>query len=128
MKAVFLHGITAGLLSALSSLIYNYAYSTAFMVDFSQVISIQGIIAASLFGTVLASLGYYALSFGVIRYKDIWFNAVYLVLTFTSFVVPFGIELPLDLDAPELFPGLSIPMHIFPALFWLATKPLFYKS
>jgi len=39
--------------------------------------------------------------------------------------VSFGFELPLDIEQPELFPGLSAALHLFPVLFWLATKSLF---
>jgi hypothetical protein len=40
----------------------------------------------------------------------------------------FGAKLPLDIEAPELFPGLVVPMHFFPALGWFTLKPLFFRS
>lgn len=125
MKTPFLHGLIAGVLAGLAACVYNTAYREALLVDFSTVMNSPAILGASIFGCVLASLGYYFFSKWVLSGTDVWFNAIFLVLTFASFVGSFAANLPEDVESPELFPGLSIPMHLFPMLFWLAVKPLF---
>lgn len=125
MKKHFFHGLVAGVLAGLAAYIYNMAYREALLVDFSAVMNISAIWGASVFGCVLASLGYYFVSKWVPRVTDVWFNAIFLVLTFATFVGSFAAQLPEDIESPELFPGLSVPMHLFPMLFWLAVKPLF---
>lgn len=125
MKIHFLHGLTAGILAGLAAWVYNMAYSEALLVDFSAVMNTAALLGSSIFGCVLASLGYYFFSKWVRRGRDTWFNAIFLVLTFATFAGSFAASLPEDVESPELFPGLSIPMHLFPMLFWLAVKPLF---
>jgi len=41
---------------------------------------------------------------------------------------PIAVRLPTNIDTPELFPGMVIPMHFFPALAWFTLKPLFIRS
>jgi len=59
---------------------------------------------------------------------DMVFNLLFVVLTFASILRPIGFIMPLDQESPELFPGLAVPMHFFPALGWFALKPFFGKS
>jgi hypothetical protein len=125
MKSHFLHGLVAGVLAGLAANVYNTMYSEALLVDFSAVVNTPAILGSSIFGGVLASLGHYFFSKWVRRGTDAWFNAIFLVLTFATFVGSFAANLPEDVESPELFPGLSVPMHLFPMLFWLAVKPLF---
>ncbi len=129
MKKVFIHGTVAGVTSATVAIIYNISYSNALFVDFSKVVNPVSITSANIFGCLLASLGYYFFAKKVTRHTDVWFNIIFLLLSFASFASPFATHLPLDIQSPELFPGLAIPMHIFPVLLWIATKPLFdYKD
>lgn len=125
MKTYFLHGLVAGILAGLAAIVYNMAYSEALLVDFSAVMNTPAILGSSIFGGVLASLGYYFFSKWVRRGTDTWFNAIFLVLSLATFVSSFAANLPEGVESPELFPGLSVPMHLFPMLFWLAVKPLF---
>ena len=125
MKKTFFHGITAGILASIAAIIFNYAYTTAMFVDFSSIINVASLIGGCMFGTVAASVGYYFFSKWVKVRTDVWFNIILLLLTFASFVNSFSFQLPLDIESPEMFAGLSVPLHMFPALFWLATKPLF---
>lgn len=125
MKIHFLHGLVAGALAGLAAIVYNIAYREALLVDFSSVMNTPAILGSVIFGSVLASLSYYFFSKWVRRGTDAWFNAIFLVLTFTTFVGSFAANLPEDVESPELFPGISVPMHLFPMLFWLAVKPLF---
>ena len=125
MKVTFYHGLTAGFFTAAACLVYNSVYTGAFATDFSSLINSVGIIGASFFSCLLASVGYYFFAKFVQRQTDVWFNILFLSISFASFVPLFAINLPLELSMPELFIGLTAPMHLFPALFWLATKPLF---
>ena len=125
MKTHFIHGLLAGGLAGLAAVVYHMAYREALLVDFSAVMSTPAIVGSSIFGTMLAATGYHFFTKWVPANADTWFNALFLVLTFASFVGSFAANLPEDIESPELFPGLSIPMHLFPMLFWLALKPLF---
>ncbi len=127
MKKLLLHGLVAGLLSASAAMLYNYFYKTAQMVDFSKVISIPGILGFNLAGCLLASVGYYYFSRAVQRNTDAWFNMIFIVISFASFIPVFLFNLPLDISSPEMFAGLAIPMHLFPIVFWLGSKPAFWK-
>jgi predicted membrane channel-forming protein YqfA (hemolysin III family) len=128
MKNTFWHGIVAGVLAGLAAFVYNYAYSEALLVNFSKVINPIAIFGSSIFGCVLAALGYHFFSKWVHTHTDAWFNIIFLILTFASLAGSFAANLPSDIETPELFAGLSVPMHFFPVLFWLATKPLFSKQ
>jgi hypothetical protein len=127
MKKVFFHGILAGLLATSCAMMYNQIYSEALLVDFSKIINAISIAGATFFACLLASLAYYFFSQKIKRNADLWFNIIFLLITFASFLSPFSISLPFEIESPELFIGLSIPLHLFPVLFWLATKPLFWK-
>jgi hypothetical protein len=128
MKKVFIHGITAGIFAAIAAIVYNKMYSDALMVDFSKLINVTSISGSIIFGCILASVGYYFFSKLIKSNVDVWFNIIFLVITFASFISPLSATLPFEIESPELFAGLAIPMHIFPVLFWLATKPLFWKT
>ena len=54
-----------------------------------------------------------------------WLNVLIAVLSFVSIIGVLGMVLPLDIESPEMFPGLAIPMHFFPALAFFAVKPFF---
>jgi hypothetical protein len=86
------------------------------------------IIAASLIGGVLAAIGYTLLNKWLKDRGEIVFNLLFSLFSFAALLAPFAVKLPLDLEAPELFPGLVIPMHFFPALAWFTLKPIFIRS
>jgi phosphoglycerol transferase MdoB-like AlkP superfamily enzyme len=48
------------------------------------------------------------------------------LLSFASILSVFAFKLPLDLESPELFVGLAIPMHFFPALAYFTLSPFFH--
>ncbi len=54
-------------------------------------------------------------------------NIIIGLLTFFSIIVPLSITLPLDIDFPELYPGLAVPIHFFPALIFFGLTPFFDK-
>ncbi len=125
MTKLFIHGIVAGILAALSGIIYFFLYQEALGTDFDQVVNVGAIIGASLIGCMLMTSGY-ALVLKFKKEKLIgWLNMAILMLSFVSIIGPIGMSLPLDIADPELFPGLVVPMHFFPALAFLGTYPLF---
>ncbi len=129
MQKIFLHGLAAGLVSAIACLFYCQLYCSAMLVDFSEVVNIFSVMGICLLTSLLASAGYYFLT-RVIKDRNILemiFNIIFVFLTFVSCIYPFTVRLPLEIDFPELFPGLVIPMHFFPVLFWIAFNPLFNK-
>jgi len=125
MRSVFFHGLVAGALSSLAAIIYCNAYTNALAVNFSQIINPVSMAGSSIVGCLLASLGFFVFSRKVKKKPDVWFNVIFTVLTFASCAGPFATRLPLNISAPELFIGLVMPMHFFPQLFWMSTKPLF---
>jgi L-cystine uptake protein TcyP (sodium:dicarboxylate symporter family) len=125
MKKIFFHGIIAGLLSATASVIYCKMYQTALGTSFEKIVNASTIIGASIFGCMLMSIGYFIL----LKFKKEkltgMLNVLIFVLSFASSIVPITITLPLDIEAPELFPGLVVPMHFLPALAFFAIAPFF---
>jgi hypothetical protein len=128
MKNVFIHGLVAGILSGTASIVYNSIYTKALMVDYSKVIQSPALIGSCVLGCLLASLGFYFLTRFLNKSGQIIFNALFVVLCFASIAGPFAAHLPLDVKSPELFAGLTVPMHFFPPLMWFATLPLFKYS
>lgn len=125
-KAILLAAVSAAL-SITACLIYNKVYSGSFYVDFSKIISPTSVIMTCLVASTLMALGYML----VTRWRPAmnigWLNILYLVLSFASIIMVLSFKLPLDIEFPELFPGLAIPMHFFPVLAFLAIVP-FFKS
>jgi len=130
MQKIFLHGLAAGLISAIACLFYSELYSSALNVNFSEVINIFTVMGTCLIGCLLAATGYLILSAKVKTQTtlEVIFNIIFVFLTFLSCIYPFSVKLPLTIDFPELFPGLVIPMHFFPVLFWIALNPVFKHS
>ncbi len=125
MKNVLIHGVVAGILSGIACIAYNSIYTKAMLVDFSKVFQTPAIIGSCVIGCMLASLGYYFLTRFLNKPGQIIFNLLFVILSFASIAGPFAAQLPLDVESPELFAGLTVPMHFFPALMWFATFPLF---
>ena len=128
MKKIFLQGLIAGIMAATASLIYNSIYKTAFVTNFSKVINPSAIIISSIFGCLLMSLGYALLyKFNKIHLHN-WLNVVIAILSFASIASPFAMSLPMDIESPELFPGLAIPMHLLPALCFFCLSSFFNQN
>lgn len=128
MRTNLFHGLVAGAVAGVAAVIFMNVYSAALAVDFSLVANPMGAVFSSLFGTLLAALGHHFWQKWVKRNTELWFNVIFTVLTFLSIVPIFGMTLPLEVKSPELFPGLVIPTHFFPLLFWLVSAPLFAKK
>jgi len=127
MKKTLLHGLLAGLLASLAAIIYNIIYKRALMTDFSEIITLSRLLGFNLLVCLFASIGYYYFSRIVHRNTDLWFNIVFIILTFAAFMPAFLVSLPLDIQSPEMFVGLAIPMLLFPLTFWLVSKPIYWK-
>ncbi len=128
MKKLLIQGLVAGLLSGIAGIIYLTIYQEAFGVDYQQVINMGAIIGASVIGCMLMTLGYAALLKFNKQSLAGWLNILIAVLSFASIISPIGMSLPLDVEFPELFPGLVVPMHFFPALAFFAITPFFQQS
>ena len=129
VKQLITHAVTASILSIAACLIYNQIYSSALDLDFSRVLNVGGIIGASVLSCLLMSLSYYF----IYRWNNgkglAWVNILIAVVSFATVMAPLAAQLPVDLDSPELFPGLAIPMHFFPALSFFTIAPFFkYKT
>jgi hypothetical protein len=127
-KRALLLGIVSGLLAGIAGLVYARVYYTANEADFSKVASAVKIISSSLFGGVLAAIGYTILVRALKTRGEIVFNLLFTIISFASLLLPIAYKLPLTIETPELFPGMVIPMHFFPALGWYTLKPIFIKT
>jgi hypothetical protein len=127
LKKLLLLGLVSGVLAGIAALIYGKLYTDSLGGDFGQIVTPVGIMAANIVGCLLAAVGYWLLNNWLKAKGEIVFNFIFVILSFVSIIKPFAEKLPLEWDAPELFPGLVIPMHFFPALAWFTLKPLFVR-
>ncbi len=124
-KNLIFHGSLSSLLSSVSCIIYNTIYKQAFYIDFSSVFGIPNMIAASTLACFLMAFVYqFAMKWNNAKF-ELGLNLVFAVLSFASIVGVFGFNLPLELESPEMFPGLAIPMHFFPIISVISTLPIF---
>ncbi|HXD76604.1 MAG TPA: hypothetical protein VN616_02290 [Puia sp.] len=121
-------GVVSGVLAGLAGVLYAHVYRNSLGADFSRVVPAIKIIAASLFGGVLAAIGFALLYRRLTTKGEIVFNLLFTLVSVITLVAPFAAKLPLDAEAPELFPGMVIPMHFFPALAWFTLKPMFIRN
>ncbi|PSL30789.1 hypothetical protein [Chitinophaga ginsengisoli] len=124
-KKYFLNGLAAGIFSGLAAFFYYRVYVAALEVAYNSIVSPASIFSASLFAGMLIAL----FCFGIDKlFKKEMETLTSLLLTggvLVSIIIPFMISLPLDVDHPELFPGLVVPMQLFPVLGWFMFKPVF---
>jgi hypothetical protein len=128
VKKVFFLGLISGVFAAISGIIFTAVYHFANEVDFSKIVNARSLIAINIGAGMLIAIAYWIFMYYFKIRKGIFFNVVLTVLTFASLILPFSITLQLDISSPELFPGLTAPMHFFPALAWFTLKPLFIKE
>jgi hypothetical protein len=126
-KRLFYHGLSAGILASVAAIIYNRIYIFAFETNFSKLVNIPALVAANLLSCLIAAVGFGLLQKWFASRAEIIFNLSFSILSFASITFPLAVKLPLDIQSPELFPGLTIPMHFFPALAWMTISPLFRK-
>lgn len=128
MIKLLIHGVVAGLLAGMAGIIYLNIYIEAFGVDYSQIINTGAILGSSLIACMLMTLGYAALFKFDKQNLQGWLNILIAVLSFASIIGPIGMSLPLDIEFPELFPGLVVPMHFFPALAFFTIYPFLKQN
>lgn len=122
-KRIFLRGLLAGLLSAFACIVYNEIYQRLMLTDFREIINAGSIIGSTLIGGMMMAVGYWVL-FRFKRQAMIgWLNVMILVVSFLSIIPSFTMQLPLHIESPELFVGLSAPMHFLPALVFFGLEP-----
>ncbi|VXD12344.1 hypothetical protein [Marinoscillum sp. 108] len=125
MKKIFVQGLVAGALSSLAGVVYFNIYQSTLLTQFDRIINTGSIIGTSFIGSMLIALGYLALyKFNKPNFQG-WLNVLICLLSFVSIISPVGMALPLDIEFPELFPGLVVPMHFFPALAYFTIQPFF---
>ena len=125
-KRIFYWGISAGIASAVAALIYNRVYFFITEANFSKVVNLPSLVGANLLACMLAALLYWVCKRSLPKKGELFFNFVFAILSFASIILPIAVHLPVDIQFPELFPGLTIPMHFFPALAWHTLRPIFF--
>jgi hypothetical protein len=128
LKPLLNLGLFAGILAASESIIYRKIYSSALGVDFSMIVTIPDITIVSITVCLVAGIAYLFLYKWLQEKTNFTFNTMFVLLSLATVVLPFSFKLPLTIDSPELFPGLAIPMHIFPVLAWFTLKPLLFNT
>lgn len=127
MKNHLIQGLIAGILASLASVVYLTIYQELYFLDFSSVIDAVAISTSSIVGCLLMSIGYILLDkINKRNFRGV-LNILIMVLTFLSILPAMTMTLPLDVSFPELFPGLVIPMHFFPAMIFFGLSPFFKR-
>jgi hypothetical protein len=128
LKKLLILGVVSGILAGIVGLIYQKVYASSLGDGFTNVAKPANIMISCLLGCIIAAVGYFLLSKVLKANTEPVFNLLFTILTFATILGPIAAKLPLETEMPELFPGLAIPMHFFPALAWYTLKPLFAKS
>ena len=124
-KRIFFHSLLAGVLAAIACIIYYRIYFFATETDFSKVLNTFSMTGYSLLICFMAGLIYWAFLKWLKRKGMIVFNFLFSILSFAAVIIPISVSLPLDIEFPELFPGLAVPMIFFPLIAWYTVQPLF---
>lgn len=127
-RKIFFYGLTAGILSAIASVVYKRIHFFATYADFSKVLNNVNLVAINLLACMLIATSYWAMRKWLKSKAEIPFNFSLIILSFASIMIPISAKLPLDIPYPELFLGLAVPMHFFPALAWYTLRPVFIKE
>ena len=124
-KKIFFHGITAAVLASIAAIIYNRIYFFATEADFSRVLNTASLVGLNAIVCLLAAFIFWILQALLKKKGEIIFNFIFSVVSFACVIIPISLTLPLDIQFPELFPGLAVPMMFFPAVAWYTVQPLF---
>jgi len=127
-RKIFFHGIVAAILASVAAIIYNRIYFFATEVDFSSVLNTASLVGLNAIVCLLAAFLFWILQALLKRKGEIVFNFVFSIVSFACVIIPISLTLPLDVQFPELFPGLAVPMIFFPAVAWYTIRPLFVKE
>lgn len=121
-------GVVSGALAGVAAFVYEKVYSSSLGIDFSNIAKPAAIIISCIVGCLVAAVGYWLMSKIFKDKTEPIFNLLFAVLSFLSILPAFAVKLPLDATSPELFPGMVIPMHFFPALAFFTIEPFFIKT
>jgi hypothetical protein len=124
-KRIFFHSLVAGVLAAMACVIYNHIYFFATEADFSRVLNTFSMTGYCIIICLVAGFIYWAFLRWLKRMGTIIFNFLFSILSFAAVAIPISVSLPLDIQFPELFPGLAVPMIFFPLIAWYTVQPLF---
>lgn len=124
-RKYFFNGLAAGLFSGTAAFFYYKVYIISLEISYTGIVSPTTIVSASLFAGMLIAWLSYALDQAF--KKPVLTNFLLTTGTVVSLIIPFMISLPLDVAHPELFPGLVVPIQLFPVLGWFMFNPLFRK-
>lgn len=124
-KRIFFWGLSSGILAFVAAFIFKHIHEFATYTDFSGVLSLPVLISLNIGICLVASILYWILIKWLGKKGELIFNCVFVLCLFASITWSFALKLPLDMQFPELFPGLAVPMHFFPALAWFTLRPLF---
>ena len=127
-KRIFFHSLLSGILAALACIIYYRIYFFATEADFSKVLNTFSMTGYSIIICLIAGFMYWAIVKWIKRRGEIVFNFLFSILSFAAVIIPISISLPLDIQFPELFPGLAVPMVFFPVIAWYTVQPLFIRA
>jgi hypothetical protein len=127
-KKLFYQAILASMLAFIAAVVYKKIYFFATEADFSKVLSLARMAGLCLLFCMPAAF----LNYGLVRWLDkrgeLIFNFLFSIISFAGVMIPISITLPLNIQYPELFPGLGVPMVFFPAMAWYTVNPLFIKD
>lgn len=127
-KRIFFLGLSSGLIAATAAIIFRRIHHFATYSDFSKLVSTQILIAVNMMACLVAAILFWVLYKWLGKKGEIIFHFLFSILSFASITWSFAVILPLEVQFPELFPGLTVPMHFFPALAFFTLKPLFIKN
>ncbi len=125
VKREFIHGIIAGILASIAGIIYYQIYFFATEADFSKIINTFSITGLNISAGIVIAVMHAAFVKWINKYTELLFNLTLSVFSFALIIIPISITLPLTIEFPELFPGLTIPMLFFPAIAWFTLIPVF---
>ncbi len=109
MRKTFIHGLLAGSLAGIAGIGYNYLYCHMLSVDFSQLVNPKALMISCILGTLLAAFGHHTFEIVVKKNADTWFNLIFVMLSFLSFLGPLHTHLASNIPSPSLFLGLTVP-------------------
>jgi len=127
-KKIFFHAITAAVLASIAAIIYTRIYFFATEADFSKVLNTTTVIGLNAIICLLAAFLFWTLQALMKKKGEVIFNFVFSIASFACVIIPISLTLPLDIEFPELFPGLAVPMIFFPAVAWYTVQPLFVSK
>ncbi len=133
-KRHLFHGLLSGILSGVACSVFMMVYKEVVFVDFSPVVKYYQFFAASIFGCVVASSGYFFARKLLKNTGEIIFNLLFTLLSFASIIGPIMFSFPPELEVEGIdeitmyFQPFMITLHFFPALIWYTLKPFFFSK